>query len=78
MEITELIAALGGARSLSGRLGLKASAVGMWAVRGAIPREHHLALWQMALAAGLPWQPPGAEAIRAQLAATPPARERVA
>ena len=71
MTVPELILALGGAAKLAEALGLKRTAVANWATRGAVPREHHLVVWQMALEAGLPWEPPGADAIRAQLA-TPP------
>lgn len=68
----ELIRALGGPSRIAGRFGVTTSAVSQWSQRG-IPREHHLGMWRLALEAGLLWEPPGADAIRAQLAA-PPAR----
>lgn len=75
MDVADLIAGLGGHQRVSARLGLGKSAVGMWVTRADIPREHHLALWEMALAAGLEWQPPGAAEIRARLAdGAPPAQ----
>ena len=67
MTLGECISSLGGQTEVARRLGLGKSAVGMWMHRGAVPREHHLELWRMALEAGLAWEPPGAEAIRAQL-----------
>lgn len=69
MDVAHLIVGLGGQQRIAELLGLGKSAVGMWVTRGAIPREHHLTLWRLALAAGLSWEPPGADAIRAQLAA---------
>lgn len=58
-------------------IGCSASAVSQW--RGAgIPREHHLTLWRLALAAGIAWEPEGADAIRAQLAAPTPAASEAA
>lgn len=44
-------------------LGLKPSAPSMWVQRGCIPAEHHVAVWAMAIKAGLDWQPPGADAL---------------
>ncbi len=73
MEIPHLIAALGGPRVVSERLGIRPNAVAMWLQRGAIPAEHYLPLWKMALAANVAWKPPGAEAIRAQLTQQPEA-----
>jgi hypothetical protein len=78
MTIRDLVRGLGGGAAVARARGVSRAAVSHWVVANEAPEQHHLALWQMALAAGLPWQPPGAEAIRAQLAATPPARERVA
>lgn len=71
MTVSEMIAALGGATRLAERLGLKRSAVAMWVVRGAVPGERELAVWRLCLEAGIAWEPPGADAIRAQLGAAP-------
>lgn len=73
MTVAELIRALGGQQAVANVFGLGKSAVGMWVTRDAVPREYHLMLWRMALEAGLAWEPPGAEAIRARLGATAPA-----
>jgi hypothetical protein len=73
MHVAELISRLG-AQRVAERLGLRKSAVPMWVARGAIPREHHLAIWTMAIEAGVDWTPPGAEAIRARLAEQPAAK----
>ena len=67
MTASELIRALGGAASMAEKLGLKRTAVAMWGSRGEVPGEHHLAVWQMALDAGVGWEPPGADEIRARL-----------
>lgn len=72
MTVTELIAALGGASKLAERLGLLRGRVAMWSTRESIPAEHHLAVWGMALEAGLSWEPPRADTIRAQLGAAAP------
>lgn len=79
MDVAHLIQGLGGQKVLAEALGLGKSAVGMWVTRGAVPREYHLTLWRMALDAGIAWEPPGADAIRAQLgAAQSPAPAKVA
>lgn len=68
MTTTDLLSALGGAAQVAARLGLKRTAVANWATRDAVPAEHRLAMWRLALEAGLAWEPPGADAIRAKLA----------
>lgn len=74
--IPVLLRRLGGQRVVAGRLGLARSAVGNWAVRGSIPGDHVLAIWQMAIEAGIEWEPPGAdgllEALKARLAGDTP------
>jgi transcriptional regulator with XRE-family HTH domain len=77
MSVADLIRGLGGPSKLSAVIGCTASAVSQWR-SGGVPREHHLTLWRLALAAGLPWEPPGADAIRAQLAAPPPDKQEAA
>lgn len=69
MQIKLLIVSLGGNGSVARRCGVTSAAVSNWIGQNAIPREHHLAIWQMALDAGLDWTPPEAEAIRARLCA---------
>lgn len=66
--IPVLLRRLGGQRVVAERLGLARSAVGNWAMRGSIPGEHVLTIWQWALEAGIDWEPPGAEGLRAALA----------
>jgi hypothetical protein len=75
MTVAEMIRGLGGARVLSQAMGLTRTAVANWATNGEVPREHHITLWRMALAAGLPWEPPGADAIRHLLQAAPADRK---
>ena len=70
MSLTELLRALGGHAEVARRLGLRRTAVSMWVRRGEIAAEHRLAIWQMALDAGLDWAPPGAEALRDKLRGT--------
>lgn len=63
--IFDLVHALGGPGELAGRLGVSAQAICGWyeSPRG-IPPRHHIALWRLAQARGLPWRPPGAEGLR--------------
>jgi transcriptional regulator with XRE-family HTH domain len=68
MSAADLIRGLGGPSRLAAEIGCTTSAVSQWR-NGGIPREHYVTLWRLALAAGLSWEPPGADAIRAQLAA---------
>jgi hypothetical protein len=71
MMVPDLLEALGGAAKVADNLGLKRGAVAMWGTRGLVPREHHLAVWALCMERRLPWEPPGADAIRAQLAPQP-------
>ncbi len=68
MTIRDLIIKLGGQGAVADRLGLKRNSIAMWIARGAVPPEYHLALWAMALEAGLDWEPPGAAELRPLLA----------
>lgn len=72
MDLRDLFAGLGGQRAVATRLGVGVTAVSNWAVRGRLPAEHRLTVWQMALDAGLDWTPPGAEALREKLRAASP------
>lgn len=55
-------------------LGLRIAAVGNWSLRDAIPREHHIVVWRLAIAKGVPWTPPDAEGL---VLPTPPLSEPV-
>jgi len=55
-----------GRKAVATACGVGMTAVSNWASRG-IPSEHYVAVWQMALDAGLDWTPPGAEALRDRL-----------
>jgi hypothetical protein len=69
MDVAETITALGGPSAVAAAVGEKPKTVGMWGARNRVPGDHLLVFWRLALAAGLSWEPPGADAIRAQLAA---------
>jgi hypothetical protein len=63
MEVSSLIAALGGPTRVAKTLGITTQAVSNWSATRRVPREHHVAVWRMASAAGLDWTPPGAEGL---------------
>lgn len=67
VRLPDLIDALGGPQAVAALCGVGISAVKMWKSRGEIPAQHALVVWSAALAAGIDWEPPGAEGIRAQL-----------
>lgn len=69
MDVDHLLDQLGGNKSVADSLGIRATAVGMWRQRGEVPARFHLAVWRLALAAGLDWEPPGAAELRPLLAA---------
>jgi transcriptional regulator with XRE-family HTH domain len=69
MTTRQLVRALGGGAAVAQRCGVTRQAVSHWLRAGAVPAVHVPVLAEMALAAGLSWEPPGADAIRAQLAA---------
>lgn len=71
MTIGDLFKALGGQRAVGDRLGVGVTAVSNMVVRNAIPAQHRLTVWQMALDAGVDWTPPGAEALRDKLRRIP-------
>lgn len=74
MQDDELIESLGGITAVARQLGVEPNRVNNWRRRG-VPADQHIALWRMALAAGLDWEPPGAAELRPLLAAQmcPPA-----
>ena len=59
----DLIRDLGGPKAVAEALGVSAQAVCNWYAVG-IPARHELALWRIAKARGLAWQPPGTEGLR--------------
>lgn len=72
MDASEIIRALGGPSKLAARLSLPGNTVAYWGHRNRIPAERWLEIWRMAIAAGLDWQPPGAEGLREALCPVPP------
>lgn len=62
--VRTLVQQLGGPTEVGEALGLSCEAVCMWYRRNAVPDRHHLALWRIAKARGLAWQPPGTEGLR--------------
>jgi hypothetical protein len=69
LSIKVLVVKLGGNRAVAERVGVRSQAVSNWIATNTVPREHHLALWEMALAAQAGWEPPGADSIRHLLGA---------
>ncbi|MGX9966089.1 hypothetical protein ACVFYP_22375 [Roseomonas sp. F4] len=74
MKTKLLIVALGGNKAVAGRCRVTSGAVSNWIAADAVPAEHHLTLWDMALAAEVEWTPPGAGGLRERLAAPAPAK----
>jgi len=72
----DLVMALGGPNALAERLAISAPAICNWYLRG-IPSRHHLALWQLARAAGIAWTPPRAENLALLRTAPGPSAGRV-
>lgn len=68
MKLRDAISALGGIVPVAQALGEKRSAVSMWAVRDRLPADQVVPFWNLCLAAGVAWEPPGADAIRERLA----------
>lgn len=71
LTLKPLFAALGGQRLVAERLGVVQTAVSNWVVKESVPARHHLALWRMALEAGVQWEPPGAAELRPLLTPKP-------
>lgn len=76
MKLRDAISALGGPSAVGSALDERPKAVGMWGSRGRVPQDQLLPFWRLCLDAGIAWEPPGADAIRAQLAA--PAKQEAA
>lgn len=74
ISLPELIAELGGATAIAGRRGITPAAVTNWVIRGQVAAEHRIALWGMAVDAGLDWRPDGADGLILSREA-PPAEE---
>jgi hypothetical protein len=68
LAVRELIRSLGGNRRVAEARGVTDKAVSQWATADDVPAAHRIAMWRMALERGLPWEPPGAEGLRALLA----------
>lgn len=66
MELRELIEALGGPSEVAARLKLTPSAITNWVGRKAIPGQHHIAVWALAVEKGVAWEPPGIPAPAAK------------
>ena len=73
MKVKEAIGKLGGIAVVAGDLGEKRSTVSMWGVRDSVPADAQLPFWRLCLARGVGWEPPGAEALRAELGVPRPA-----
>jgi hypothetical protein len=71
MTIRELVRGLGGGRVVAAQIGVTPAAVSHWVGANVVPAGRQVALWRMAVAAGLAWQPPGADEIRDRLAQQP-------
>jgi hypothetical protein len=72
MDTGELIEALGGPTVVAADLGFRIARVGNWTMRGAIPREHHLAVWRVAMRKNVAWTPPDADGLVLAPAPPPP------
>lgn len=64
MDTGTLIRRLGGPSAVAAALNLGCTAVSNWSSKDAIPREHHLVIWRMAIRAGIDWTPPDAAGLR--------------
>lgn len=71
MRVKTLIVELGGNKPVAERCRVSSAAVSNWIAANAVPAEHHITLWDMALAAGVAWEPPRADDIRKRLGAPP-------
>lgn len=69
MNVSDLIAKLGGPAKVGRDRRVSTAAVSNWSAANKVPAEHQLALWRMATEAGIDWTPPGAEGLRLVLPA---------
>jgi hypothetical protein len=76
MLVHDLISRLGGPTALGSKINAAPKTVSMWSARGAIPREYHLAVWRLAISAGIDWKPPGGEEFMQALAEALPKRRK--
>jgi hypothetical protein len=76
-EIRDLVWRLGGLRTVARAVGCTPQAVANW-YRTGIPQRHHLTVWRLAHAAGLPWRPPGADGLALAPAGLPAAQDAAA
>jgi hypothetical protein len=63
MDVRSLIRDLGGPTKVAVLVNLQASAISNWSARDSVPAEYHLAVWRLAIEAGIPWQPPGTDGL---------------
>ena len=71
MTIKDLMARLGGQAAVARHLGVTRAAVSQWVAADDVPEARRIGVWDMALAAGIDWTPPGAEALREKLRGVP-------
>ena len=64
MSVRMLLAALGGPSVVARACSVSVQAASNWGARDAIPRQHHVTLWRLAIAAGLDWAPVEAEGMK--------------
>lgn len=62
MTPRQLVNRLGGSAAVAEACDLPQSAVANWYRRG-IPATHHIAVWRLAIEAGVRWSPPGAHGL---------------
>jgi len=63
IALSDLIEKLGGPTAVANKRGITPPAVTNWVMRGRVAAEHQIALWSMAVDAGLDWKPEGAEGL---------------
>lgn len=78
LTLDALIEALGGPTRVAQRRGVTTAAVTNWVARGQIAAEHRIAVWGMAVDAGLDWRPEGADGLVLSREAPPAAESEAA
>lgn len=63
ISLAELIDGLGGPSAVAARCGITPPAVTNWVMRNQVAAEHRIAIWAMAVDAGLAWKPAGADGL---------------